>query len=61
MFITIQSIQQTECLLAKFLPASLLGVSVDFYQRAVVGESGMIKIHTGKHNRSVMVAVHGTP
>jgi hypothetical protein len=26
-----------------------------------VGESGMIRTHMGKHNRSVMVAVHGAP
>jgi hypothetical protein len=35
-----------------FLAASLLGVSVGVYQRAMVNESGVIKSHMGTHNRS---------
>jgi hypothetical protein len=40
---------------------SLLGVSAGYCQRAVVGESGMIRTQMGKHNRLIMVAVYGTP
>jgi hypothetical protein len=47
------------CLLPSF-PASLLGVPTG-YSLVLVGESGMIRPHMGKRNRSVMVAVHGTP
>jgi hypothetical protein len=46
---------------AKFLPASLLGVSAGYCQRSVLGESGMIRTQMGKHSRSVVVAVYGTP
>jgi len=38
--------------LAKFLPASLLGVSAGICQRALVDESGMIRTQMGTHNRS---------
>jgi hypothetical protein len=31
--------------LAKFFPASLLGVSADYFQRALVDESGIIRTH----------------
>jgi hypothetical protein len=41
-------------------PASLLGVSAGYYQRALVDESGRIRTQMGKHNRSVMVSVYGT-
>jgi hypothetical protein len=40
--------------------ALLPGVSAGYYQRALVDESGMIRTQE-KHNRSVMVAVYGTP
>jgi hypothetical protein len=36
-------------------------VSAGYCQTAVVGESGIIRTQMGKHNRSVMVAVFGTP
>jgi hypothetical protein len=36
--------QNSWTFLAKFLPASLLGVSAGYCQRAVVGESGMIEL-----------------
>jgi len=42
--------------LAKFPPASLLGVSVGIYQRALVDESGMIRTQMGTHNRSEIVS-----
>jgi hypothetical protein len=42
-------------------PASLLDVSAGYCQKALIGESGMIRAQMGKHNRSVMVAVYGTP
>jgi hypothetical protein len=47
--------------LAKFLPASLMGVSAGYCQRALDGESVIITTQTEKHNRSVMVAVYETP
>jgi hypothetical protein len=47
--------------LAKFIRTSLLGVSACYYQMPLVGESGMIRTQMGKHNKSAMVAVHGTP
>jgi hypothetical protein len=50
----------SQTFLEKFLPALLLVVSAGHCQRALVGESGMIRIHMGKHNISVMVAVYGT-
>jgi hypothetical protein len=41
--------------------ASLLDVSAGNCQTALVDESGMIRPHTETHNRSQMVAMHGTP
>jgi hypothetical protein len=41
-------------------PASLLSISADIFQRALVDESGMIRTQMGKSNRSEMVAVLGT-
>jgi hypothetical protein len=38
--------------LTKFLPSSLLGVLADIFQRALVAESGMIRMQMGKHKRS---------
>jgi hypothetical protein len=38
--------------LAKFLLASLLGVSAGVCQRALMDESGMIRTHMGTHNSS---------
>jgi hypothetical protein len=43
----------------KLSPASLLGV-IDYWNRALVDKWGMIRTQTGKHNRSIMVAVHVT-
>jgi hypothetical protein len=37
-----------------------LDISAGYCQRALVGDSGMIIIQMGKHNRSVIVAVYGT-
>jgi hypothetical protein len=37
---------------AKFLPASLLGVSTGICQIALVGDSGMIRIQMGMQERS---------
>jgi hypothetical protein len=42
-------------------PASLLGVSAGYCQRAVVDESGMIRTQLETHSRSEMVTVLGTP
>jgi hypothetical protein len=42
-------------------PAPLLDVCAGYNQRGLLGESGMIRTQMGKHNRSVMVAVYGTP
>jgi hypothetical protein len=39
----------------------LIGASASYCQGALVGVSEMIRTHMGKHNRSVMVAVYGTP
>jgi hypothetical protein len=47
--------------LGKFLPALLLGVSAGYCQRDMVDESRIIRTQMGKDNRSVMVAVYGTP
>jgi hypothetical protein len=47
--------------IAKFHPASLLGVFAGYCQRALASESGMIRTQMGKNNRSVMVAVYETP
>jgi hypothetical protein len=42
--------------------ASLLDFSTDNYgQSALVGKSGMVRTYMWKHDRSVMVAVYGTP
>jgi hypothetical protein len=38
--------------LAKFLPASLLGISAGICYRALVDESGMIRTQERKHNSS---------
>jgi hypothetical protein len=38
--------------LAKFLPASLLGVSDCICQRALVDKTGMIRTQVGMHNGS---------
>jgi hypothetical protein len=40
--------------------ASHIGVSAGYCQRALVDESGMIITQMGTHNRSEIVAVHGT-
>jgi hypothetical protein len=44
--------------LAKFLPASLQGVSAGYCQ--TVGKLGMIRPQMGKYNKSIKVAVYGT-
>jgi hypothetical protein len=44
--------QNTRSFLAKFLPASLLGVSDGYCQRALVDESVMIRSLWGTHNIS---------
>jgi hypothetical protein len=41
-------------------PDSLLGISASIFQRALVDESGMIRIQMGTHNRSENTVVHGT-
>jgi hypothetical protein len=48
--------------LAKFLPASLLGVFVGIWRRALVDESGMIKIQMATYDTvdQILAAVHGT-
>jgi hypothetical protein len=51
--------QNSRTFLAKFLPASLLGVSVGICKGALVDESGMIRTLMGTHNKSEIVAVHG--
>jgi hypothetical protein len=53
--------QNSRTFLANRFLALLLGVSASYCQRALVGESGMIIIQLGKLNRSLMVAVCGTP
>jgi hypothetical protein len=59
---------QTDASSAKFTaiyrqvsPASLPNVFASYCQRALVDESGMIGTQARMHNRSAMVAVHGTP
>jgi hypothetical protein len=42
-------------------PASVLGVSTGYCRRALLGKSGMMRTLMGTHNRSVMIAVYGTP
>jgi hypothetical protein len=42
-------------------PVSLLEVSTEYFQRALVDELGMIRTHMGTHKRSETVAVLGTP
>jgi hypothetical protein len=39
-------------LLAKFIPASLLGIPASICQRALANESGMIRTQMRTHNRS---------
>jgi hypothetical protein len=65
---SIQSVPLKRYLQAKFTdisrqvsPASLLGVSAGYHQRALVCEPGMIRTQMGKRNRVVMVTVYGTP
>jgi len=41
--------------------ALLLGLSAGYCQRALVGESVMIRTQMGKHNRSDMIAVYRMP
>jgi hypothetical protein len=41
--------------------ALLLGFFAGSCQKALEDESGLIRFHMGKHYRSVMVAVYGTP
>jgi hypothetical protein len=53
--------QNSQTFLTKFLPASLLDVSAGYCQRALIGESGMIRAQMGKHSRSVMVAAYEIP
>jgi hypothetical protein len=36
-------------------------VSAGYFQKAVAGESGMIRTEMGMHNRSEMVAMYGKP
>jgi hypothetical protein len=42
----------TDIFFAKILPASLLSVSAGIFQRALVDDSGMIRIQMGIQNRS---------
>jgi hypothetical protein len=49
------------CISRQVSPALILGVSAGYCQRALVDGTGMIRTQMGKHNRSVMVAVYGTP
>jgi hypothetical protein len=42
-------------------PASLICVCAGYCQRALEDESAVIRTHIRKHNKSVMVAVYGTP
>jgi hypothetical protein len=54
----------TTCVLhvrAYYPPSSHHRVSSGYCQRALVDEPGIIRTQMGKHNRSVMVAVYGTP
>jgi hypothetical protein len=44
--------QNSRTFLAKFLLASLLGVSAGVCQRALMDESGMIRTHMGTHSSS---------
>jgi hypothetical protein len=53
--------RQIQKLFYQVPPALLLGVSADYCQRPFVDESRMIRARMGKHNRSDMVAVYGTP
>jgi hypothetical protein len=46
---------------AKFLPASLQGVCFGICKTTLVDERGMIRTQMGKHCRSIIVAVYGTP
>jgi hypothetical protein len=40
----------SKTILAKFLPASLLGVYAGYCQRALIGEAGVIRTQVGKQN-----------
>jgi hypothetical protein len=40
---------------------SLLGVSAGYCQRALVNEPGKIRTQVGRHDKSEIVAVCGTP
>jgi hypothetical protein len=42
-------------------PVSPLVISAGYYHRGLMSETGMIRTQVGTHNRSVMVAVYGTP
>jgi hypothetical protein len=42
-------------------PASLLGVSADYCQRPLIGESGMTRTQMGKRSRLVMITVYERP
>jgi hypothetical protein len=55
--------QNSENIYHKVPPALLLGVSAAYGQRALVAESGKVRIQMVKHNKVVglMVAVHETP
>jgi hypothetical protein len=48
----ILQMQNSWTFIGKFLPASLQHVSAAIFQRALVDESGMIRIQVGTHNRS---------
>jgi hypothetical protein len=41
-------------------PDSVLGIFAGTYQKALVDETEIIRTQMGTHNRSEMVAVHGT-
>jgi hypothetical protein len=45
----------------QFSTASLIDVSAVNFKTALVDESGTIRSQIGTHNKSVMVAVYGTP
>jgi hypothetical protein len=53
--------QNSRPFLYKFLSASLLAASAGYCQRPPVDDSVMIRTHMETHNRSVIVAVYGTP
>jgi hypothetical protein len=51
--------RQNSAIFLQVSPALILGVSAGYYQRALVGASGMVRTNMGKHIRSDMAAVHG--